>query len=261
MNSSSGSDSVDNKDNSILPSYVSTRPSNTVAVPNENSDSLSLTDDNSVAFPVIFSAFIAFAIVVVIKVIAFLADLVFFADDVYVILMNFVTFVAFIAFTVFFAVVFVAVDVVIKAMVFLAELIVFAFSFIAFVIRMNIAVMGLINITPFQIFLAYLVFLVIAAVVVLKVSGSGENKEIQNGLSETNLNKLVQATYNKTEAAFISAVGDRSTCQICQEDFNLGDLIVQLPCRHIFCKSCILTWLKVKVTCPCCRDDVQSKFT
>ena len=83
----------------------------------------------------------------------------------------------------------------------------------------------------------------------------------QRGLNELYMKELVVATYNETEAAVVSALGDISTCEICLEHFNVGDLIVQLPCKHIFCKSCIFKWLKANVTCPCCRYDVQRHFT
>ena len=86
-------------------------------------------------------------------------------------------------------------------------------------------------------------------------------QSIRRGLSETNLNKLCEGTYNETEAAVISAIGDISTCEICREDFKVGHAIIQLPCKHIFCKNCIFTWLKANNTCPCCRDDVKGHFT
>ncbi|XP_015446674.1 RING finger protein 151 isoform X2 [Pteropus alecto] len=34
---------------------------------------------------------------------------------------------------------------------------------------------------------------------------------------------------------------------------------VRLPCRHIFCKKCILRWLARQKTCPCCRKEVKRK--
>ena len=116
-------------------------------------------------------------------------------------------------------------------------------------------------ITPLKILLAYIVFFVIAAAVVFTVNGSFESEEVSNESSETYMNEPVEATYNETEEAVLTAAGDKSTCQICIEIYNAGDSIVQLPCRHIFCKNCIFTWLKAKVTCPSCRDDVRRHFT
>lgn len=47
-------------------------------------------------------------------------------------------------------------------------------------------------------------------------------------------------------------------CSICIEEFREDDLITELPCKHIFHKSCIKNWLcREKVTCPSCRKDTR----
>ena len=79
----------------------------------------------------------------------------------------------------------------------------------------------------------------------------------QNGLQEENLEKLVVTVYSETEAAISSAVGEKTMCLICYENYKDGDSIVRLHCKHIFCKSCLFTWLKIKKICPYCRDDVM----
>ena len=84
-------------------------------------------------------------------------------------------------------------------------------------------------------------------------------EEIQTGLNEANLERLVVTNYNKTSIE--SAVGDKTICEVCLENYKPGHFIVQLPCRHIFCKICIFTWLKEKATCPSCRDYVQRHFS
>ncbi|XP_053550918.1 RING finger protein 151 [Bombina bombina] len=35
---------------------------------------------------------------------------------------------------------------------------------------------------------------------------------------------------------------------------------VTIPCGHIFCRKCILQWLKRQQTCPCCRTEVRGKM-
>ena len=82
-------------------------------------------------------------------------------------------------------------------------------------------------------------------------------EENQNGLQEENLEKLVVTVYSETQAAISSAVGEKTMCLICHENYKDGDLIVRLHCNHIFCKNCLFTWLKSNKTCPCCRDDVM----
>ncbi|ESN98548.1 hypothetical protein HELRODRAFT_192978 [Helobdella robusta] len=45
-------------------------------------------------------------------------------------------------------------------------------------------------------------------------------------------------------------------CNVCMEDFAIGDSAKELPCKHLFHKSCIVTWLELHCTCPICRNRI-----
>jgi len=45
---------------------------------------------------------------------------------------------------------------------------------------------------------------------------------------------------------------DIEMCSICND--NLSDTMTN--CKHLFCKSCITTWLQKASTCPYCRDNI-----
>eukprot|EP00760_Papus_ankaliazontas_P039313 PhM_4_TR9531/c0_g1_i1/m.83421 len=45
-------------------------------------------------------------------------------------------------------------------------------------------------------------------------------------------------------------------CVICLDEFIVGSDILFLPCRHIFCPSCVKTWLEAHRTCPVCRAEI-----
>ncbi|CAL5035282.1 unnamed protein product [Urochloa decumbens] len=48
-------------------------------------------------------------------------------------------------------------------------------------------------------------------------------------------------------------------CAICLEDYNNGDMIRHLPCKHEFHKTCIDSWLtKWGTFCPICKLEVRS---
>eukprot|EP00993_Chasmostoma_nieuportense_P002613 NODE_3394_length_976_cov_10.944641_g3248_i0.p1 GENE.NODE_3394_length_976_cov_10.944641_g3248_i0~~NODE_3394_length_976_cov_10.944641_g3248_i0.p1 ORF type:complete len:296 (+),score=54.38 NODE_3394_length_976_cov_10.944641_g3248_i0:87-974(+) len=49
---------------------------------------------------------------------------------------------------------------------------------------------------------------------------------------------------------------DSPTCPVCLTPFRLGTPVTQLPCAHLFCEPCILTWLSEHATCPLCRSMV-----
>ncbi|CAD8074324.1 unnamed protein product [Paramecium sonneborni] len=45
-------------------------------------------------------------------------------------------------------------------------------------------------------------------------------------------------------------------CSICCNQFQKDELIIQLPCKHIYHKSCVEIWLQSSTKCPNCRSDV-----
>jgi len=48
-------------------------------------------------------------------------------------------------------------------------------------------------------------------------------------------------------------------CAICLEDYNNGDMLRHLPCKHGFHKICIDSWLtKWGTFCPICKLEVTS---
>uniref|UniRef100_A0A1I8B481 RING-type domain-containing protein n=1 Tax=Meloidogyne hapla TaxID=6305 RepID=A0A1I8B481_MELHA len=57
--------------------------------------------------------------------------------------------------------------------------------------------------------------------------------------------------------------GDRelnSDCPVCIDPYKPGDICRQLPCRHIFHKSCVDPWLLEHRTCPMCKSDILKAF-
>jgi hypothetical protein len=49
-----------------------------------------------------------------------------------------------------------------------------------------------------------------------------------------------------------SECADRE-CAICLEGVTVP---LKLPCDHIFCEACVMTWVQREATCPCCRAAV-----
>ena len=48
------------------------------------------------------------------------------------------------------------------------------------------------------------------------------------------------------------------TCNICLDNFEIGNLLRILECNHEFHENCIITWLKSNNTCPVCRHELES---
>ncbi|KAM9305948.1 RING finger protein 151 [Gastrophryne carolinensis] len=55
---------------------------------------------------------------------------------------------------------------------------------------------------------------------------------------------------------FAESPDDDLLCSICHGVLRCP---VMVACSHIFCRKCILQWLKRQQTCPCCRTEVRGK--
>jgi E3 ubiquitin-protein ligase RNF115/126 len=42
-------------------------------------------------------------------------------------------------------------------------------------------------------------------------------------------------------------------CTICQENYELGEETIKLPCNHYFHPDCVLPWFEAHDNCPVCR--------
>ncbi|MEE6497940.1 hypothetical protein FKM82_002935 [Ascaphus truei] len=56
---------------------------------------------------------------------------------------------------------------------------------------------------------------------------------------------------------FTESPGHDLRCSICRGVLRCP---VMISCGHIFCRKCILQWLKRQQTCPCCRTEVKGKL-
>ncbi|KAK7406860.1 hypothetical protein VNO78_08494 [Psophocarpus tetragonolobus] len=55
----------------------------------------------------------------------------------------------------------------------------------------------------------------------------------------------------------LDASGDRVSCSVCLQDFQLGEIVRSLPhCHHMFHLPCIDKWLFRHGSCPLCRRDL-----
>ncbi|CAN1226440.1 NEP1-interacting protein 1 [Linum perenne] len=55
----------------------------------------------------------------------------------------------------------------------------------------------------------------------------------------------------------VDASGDRVSCSVCLQDFQLGETVRSLPqCHHMFHLPCIDKWLLRHASCPLCRRDL-----
>jgi len=55
--------------------------------------------------------------------------------------------------------------------------------------------------------------------------------------------------------------GVESSCAVCLSDFEVDDMLRQLPCGHNFHRTCIDKWLRQNKVCPLCLQDIEAPPT
>ncbi|KAI3798819.1 hypothetical protein L1987_34098 [Smallanthus sonchifolius] len=88
-------------------------------------------------------------------------------------------------------------------------------------------------------------------------------EEVQNifdidgskGLPEYSVEKIPKITV--TSDNNLDDSGERVSCSVCLQDFQLGETVRSLPqCHHMFHLPCIDKWLIRHGSCPLCRRDL-----
>ena len=86
---------------------------------------------------------------------------------------------------------------------------------------------------------------------------------LQNSLYQSNPYKKVTSENGLSEIktiVFKNKEQKTKECAITQDEFTEGQEIAQLPCKHIFEKEAIKTWLKEESnSCPVCRYELDFK--
>ncbi|GMI74755.1 hypothetical protein like AT3G19910 [Hibiscus trionum] len=74
------------------------------------------------------------------------------------------------------------------------------------------------------------------------------------GLSADSLASLPSVKYK----AGSSQIGSNESCVICRVDYEDGDSLTVLSCKHSYHPECINNWLKINKVCPVCSAEVST---
>jgi hypothetical protein len=56
----------------------------------------------------------------------------------------------------------------------------------------------------------------------------------------------------------IKASKAEPSCSVCKDEYEIGQNIIHLPCKHTFHDECIQPWLKERNSCPTCRHELPT---
>jgi hypothetical protein len=45
-------------------------------------------------------------------------------------------------------------------------------------------------------------------------------------------------------------ISTEADCAVCKDQFEIHEIVIELPCEHIFHGDCIKPWLQLNSTCP-----------
>lgn len=47
-------------------------------------------------------------------------------------------------------------------------------------------------------------------------------------------------------------------CALCLEEYELGEKVLTLPCKHFFHEDCVRPWFAKSLLCPLCQQEASS---
>jgi E3 ubiquitin-protein ligase RNF115/126 len=69
------------------------------------------------------------------------------------------------------------------------------------------------------------------------------------------LEKIIVDEINLNE---IGKEGSCENCSVCKDIFEVSQIVLKLPCKHVFHEDCIMPWLKERNSCPTCRHELPT---
>ena len=95
---------------------------------------------------------------------------------------------------------------------------------------------------------------------VFEMSDSGKGEDSIEGATEVcTQNGPGMDTAHATASANEQHDSSSEICVVCMSQYEGGDCICTLPCRHEFHKACVEPWLREHFTCPLCKLDLAAQ--
>jgi len=75
---------------------------------------------------------------------------------------------------------------------------------------------------------------------------------VEVGLTQGSLSALPKVHWQQS----LAGTEEEAQCMVCLTGFENGEVLLQLPCNHLYHSDCIKPWLELHVECPTCRKPI-----
>lgn len=125
------------------------------------------------------------------------------------------------------------------------------------VIRINIFIYYLFLIALIIISLSYFCNFLYVKFILSKIKEKKIKKMLKKNSKKMKYNNA-EFKNNSIDMEQSSKLEEMVICIICYEDIKEGDLITTIPeCLHEMHSSCLSEWIKIKLSCPICRININ----
>ncbi|EAR85086.3 zinc finger, C3HC4 type (RING finger) protein (macronuclear) [Tetrahymena thermophila SB210] len=78
-----------------------------------------------------------------------------------------------------------------------------------------------------------------------------KNGKVSRGLPQEIIQQIPSVNFNSR----LKIISEK--CTICISEFEYGEKLKQLPCKHIYHPECVDNWLKQEKKCPVCKGEIN----
>ena len=103
----------------------------------------------------------------------------------------------------------------------------------------------------------FLLILVIFCFLPRILSYLGNREESRQGIPEEDFPNMIEDGIIQREYLTPERVGQITPeCSICIDNFESGQTVWILRCHHVYHETCLQPWLRLRSTCPMCRENI-----
>ncbi|MEY5045774.1 MAG: hypothetical protein RL713_999, partial [Bacteroidota bacterium] len=90
--------------------------------------------------------------------------------------------------------------------------------------------------------------------------GTGEFDTLLHQLFQNHSPQLMGLQKEQMDALPRKKMDQEGECCVCKIEYEMGQVVVELFCKHVFHQECILGWVGINATCPICRFSLLDYF-